>query len=96
MTAVAASGRWAAGSKTAEFERQFAAWWGIRECVLVNSGSSANLLALSALTSPSLGDRRLKPGDEVITAACGFPTKANITAIGIKKNSPRPSKNGTT
>ena len=77
VTAVAASGRWAAGTKTAEFERQFAAWWGIRECVLVNSGSSANLLALSALTSPSLGERRLKPGDEVITAACGFPTTVN-------------------
>lgn len=75
--AVAESGRWAAGPKTAEFEREFARWWGIRECVLVNSGSSANLLALSALTSPSLGERRLKPGDEVITAACGFPTTVN-------------------
>ena len=77
VTAVAASGRWAAGQKTAEFERQFAAWWGIRECILVNSGSSANLLALSALTSPSLGERRLRVGDEVITAACGFPTTVN-------------------
>ena len=77
VTAVAASGRWAAGLKTAEFEREFARWWGVRECVLVNSGSSANLLALSALTSPSLGERALKPGNEVITAACGFPTTVN-------------------
>jgi len=77
VTEVAASGRWAAGVKTAEFERAFASWWGIRECILVNSGSSANLLALSALTSPALGERRLKPGDEVITAACGFPTTVN-------------------
>jgi CDP-6-deoxy-D-xylo-4-hexulose-3-dehydrase len=57
-----------------EFERDFAAWWGIRHCMLVNSGSSANLLALTALTSPQLGDRRLKPGDEVLTCAAGFPT----------------------
>ena len=59
------------------FEREFARWMGIRECVLVNSGSSANLLAVSALTSPKLGDRRLKPGDEVITVAAGFPTTVN-------------------
>jgi CDP-6-deoxy-D-xylo-4-hexulose-3-dehydrase len=50
---------------------------GIRECVLVNSGSSANLVALSALTSPTLGDRALRPGDEVITVAAGFPTTVN-------------------
>lgn len=56
------------------FERDFAAWWGIRHCMLVNSGSSANLLALTALTSPQLGDRRLMPGDEVLTCAAGFPT----------------------
>lgn len=77
MTAVAASGRWAGGLKTAEFEAAFASWWGIRECVLCNSGSSANLLAVSALTSPALGERRLRAGDEVITAACGFPTTVN-------------------
>jgi CDP-6-deoxy-D-xylo-4-hexulose-3-dehydrase len=59
-----------------EFERRFADWWGIRHCLLVNSGSSANLLALSALTSPQLGERRLRPGDEVITCAAGFPTTA--------------------
>lgn len=60
-----------------QFEREFARFIGIRECVLVNSGSSANLVALSALTSPRLGDRRLVPGDEVITAAAGFPTTLN-------------------
>jgi CDP-4-dehydro-6-deoxyglucose reductase, E1 len=60
-----------------QFERDFARWFGVRECVLTNSGSSANLLAVSALTSPKLGDRRLKPGDEVITVAAGFPTTIN-------------------
>ncbi len=59
------------------FEHEFARWMGIRECVLVNSGSSANLLAVSALTSPKLGARRLVPGDEVITVAAGFPTTVN-------------------
>jgi CDP-6-deoxy-D-xylo-4-hexulose-3-dehydrase len=59
------------------FEHEFARWLGIRECVLVNSGSSANLLAVSALTSPKLGARRLLPGDEVITVAAGFPTTVN-------------------
>jgi CDP-6-deoxy-D-xylo-4-hexulose-3-dehydrase len=59
------------------FEHEFARWCGVRECVLVNSGSSANLLAVSALTSPKLGDRRLRPGDEVITVAAGFPTTVN-------------------
>jgi len=60
-----------------QFEREFARWMGIRECVLTNSGSSANLLAVSALTSPKLGDRRLEPGDEVIALAAGFPTTIN-------------------
>jgi CDP-6-deoxy-D-xylo-4-hexulose-3-dehydrase len=69
---------WLTAGRFAEtFEREFARWIGIRECVLVNSGSSANLLALSALTSPKLGDRRLVPGDEVITVAAGFPTTVN-------------------
>ena len=57
-----------------DFERDFAAWWGMKHCLLVNSGSSANLVALTALTSPQLGERRLRPGDEVITCAAGFPT----------------------
>lgn len=60
-----------------EFETRFAKWMGVRHCLLVNSGSSANLLALSALTSPKLGDERLQPGDEVITVAAGFPTTVN-------------------
>src|SRR5271165_7476293 len=60
-----------------EFERRFARLFGVRGCSLVNSGSSANLVAFSALTSPKLGDRRLKPGDEVITLAAGFPTTVN-------------------
>jgi CDP-6-deoxy-D-xylo-4-hexulose-3-dehydrase len=60
-----------------QFEREFAKFAGVREAVLVNSGSSANLLAISALTSPRLGDRQLKPGDEVITVAAGFPTTVN-------------------
>ncbi|MFA5284779.1 MAG: lipopolysaccharide biosynthesis protein RfbH, partial [Smithellaceae bacterium] len=49
----------------------------VKHCLLTNSGSSANLLAVSALTSPRLGRRRLRPGDEVITTACGFPTTLN-------------------
>ena len=60
-----------------DFERKLARFVGVRCASLVNSGSSANLLAVSALTSPKLGDRRLKPGDEVITVATGFPTTVN-------------------
>lgn len=60
-----------------QFEREFAKFIGIREAILVNSGSSANLLAISALTSDKLGDRKLIPGDEVITLAAGFPTTVN-------------------
>lgn len=59
------------------FEKKLAQYIGVRGCSLVNSGSSANLLALTALTSPELGDRRLQPGDEVITVAAGFPTTVN-------------------
>jgi CDP-6-deoxy-D-xylo-4-hexulose-3-dehydrase len=59
------------------FERRFAKVFGRRHCILVNSGSSANLTAFSALTSPKLGNRRVKPGDEVITVATGFPTTVN-------------------
>jgi len=65
------------GRYAKEFEQKFAEWMGVKHCLLVNSGSSANLLALSALTSPKLGDKRLKPGDEVITVAAGFPTTVN-------------------
>jgi CDP-4-dehydro-6-deoxyglucose reductase, E1 len=56
------------------FEADFAEYLGLSHALLVNSGSSANLLALTALTSPKLGDRRLLPGDEVVTVAAGFPT----------------------
>jgi CDP-6-deoxy-D-xylo-4-hexulose-3-dehydrase len=65
------------GRFAAQFEREFARFVGVRDARLVNSGSSANLVAVSALTSPSLGERRLKPGDEVITVAAGFPTTVN-------------------
>ena len=60
-----------------QFEQEFAHFLGVRHAILCNSGSSANLLALSALTSPKLGERQLKPGDEVITVAVGFPTIVN-------------------
>lgn len=59
------------------FERGFARFFGRREAILVNSGSSADLIALTTLTSPKLGDRALIPGDEVITVAAGFPTTVN-------------------
>lgn len=62
------------GRFSKQFEKNFAAWLGVRYAHLVNSGSSANLLAFSALTAPELGERRIKRGDEVITVACGFPT----------------------
>jgi CDP-6-deoxy-D-xylo-4-hexulose-3-dehydrase len=60
-----------------QFERQLSRFVGVRHALLCNSGSSANLLALSCLTSPKLGERRLQPGDEVITVAAGFPTTVN-------------------
>lgn len=63
-----------AGPWARKFEKGFAEWLGVRYCSLTNSGSSANLLAFSALTSPLLGERQVKRGDEVITVACGFPT----------------------
>lgn len=63
------SGRW-----TKEFEEKFAEYLNIKYCSLVNSGSSANLLAFMALTSPLLGERKINRGDEVITVAAGFPT----------------------
>lgn len=65
------------GRYAAQFERELAAYFGSRFSLLVNSGSSANLVAFYALTSPKLGDRALKPGDEVITVAAGFPTTVN-------------------
>ena len=65
------------GRFAADFERKFARIMESRHALLVNSGSSANLVAVSTLTSKSLGDRRLVPGDEVITVASGFPTTVN-------------------
>ena len=63
-----------AGRYTEQFEKAFAKYLGVRFCSLVNSGSSANLCAFMALTSPQLGERQVKPGDEMITVAAGFPT----------------------
>ncbi len=62
------------GRYTEQFEKEFAEYLGVRFCALVNSGSSANLTAFMTLTSPLLGERRVKRGDEVITVAAGFPT----------------------
>ncbi len=76
MTALVESGLdfWlTAGRFSEEMESELAAYFGLNDAILVNSGSSANLIALSSLTSPKLGERRLKPGDEVITVAAGFP-----------------------
>jgi CDP-4-dehydro-6-deoxyglucose reductase, E1 len=66
-----------AGKYALEFEQEFADFMGVEYSLLVNSGSSANLVALSTLTSPKLGEKRLKKGDEVITVAAGFPTTVN-------------------
>ncbi len=63
-----------AGRYTEQFEKAFAKYLGVRDAILVNSGSSANLLAFMTLTSPMLGERAIVPGDEVITVAAGFPT----------------------
>ena len=65
------------GRFNAEFEEKLAAFIGVRHLITVNSGSSANLVAFSTLTSPKLGDRAIKPGDEVIGVAAGFPTTVN-------------------
>ena len=68
-----------------DFERRLAKFVGVRNAVFVNSGSSANLVALSALTSPKLGKRALQPGDEIITVAAGFPTTVNpIVQNGLR------------
>lgn len=65
------------GRYAKEFERDFAKYMKLKHCLLVNSGSSANLVAFAALTSPQWGDRQIKSGDEVITVAAGFPTTVN-------------------
>lgn len=73
----ALDGWFTTGRFAKDFERKLARFFGVRSASLVNSGSSANLVALSALTSPKLGDRQLRPGHEVITVAAGFPTTVN-------------------
>ena len=74
-----------AGRFTADFEKSLASFVGTRHALFVNSGSSANLVALSGLTSKKLGERALKPGDEVLTVAMGFPTTVNpIIQNGLK------------
>jgi len=73
------------GRFTEQFQRELARFVGTRDALFVNSGSSANLVALSALTSPKLGKRALQPGDEVLTVAMGFPTTVNpIIQNGLK------------
>lgn len=66
-----------AGPWAHKFETRLAKWLGVKYCAVVNSGSSANLLAFYTLTSPKLGDKAIKRGDEVITVAAGFPTTVN-------------------
>lgn len=75
--AAARDGWWTEGRFAKQFEKDFSRLLGVRYVSLVNSGSSANLVALSALTSSVFGEKRLKPGDEVITLATGFPTTVN-------------------
>ena len=65
------------GRFNTEFERNLARFFGVRHAITVNSGSSANLVAFSTLTSPTLNERAIKPGDEVIGVAAGFPTTVN-------------------
>jgi len=73
-----------AGRYAEEFEYRFAEYFNVSDAILVNSGSSANLVALSTLTSKKLGDKRLKPGEEIITVAAGFPvTVAPIIQNGL-------------
>lgn len=87
--AAARDGWWTEGRFAKQFEKDFRSYAGVRYVSLVNSGSSANLLALSALTSPVFGKQALRPGDEVITTATGFPTTVNpifqnrLTAVFI-------------
>lgn len=70
-------GWWTTGRFARRFEQELAGFLGVQYALLTNSGSSSNLLALSALSSPKLGERRLRPGDEVITVATSFPTTVN-------------------
>jgi CDP-4-dehydro-6-deoxyglucose reductase, E1 len=77
MVSASLDGWLTTGRFNAEFEKKLAAYLGVKYCLTVNSGSSANLIAFSAITSPKLGDRAVKKGDEVIGVAAGFPTTVN-------------------
>ena len=77
MVAASLDGWLTAGRFNAEFERRLASYLGVKYLITVNSGSSANLIAFSVLTSPKLGERAIKKGDEVIGVAAGFPTTVN-------------------
>jgi CDP-6-deoxy-D-xylo-4-hexulose-3-dehydrase len=77
MTEACLDGWLTTGRFNHEFEKQLAHYLGVKHLITTNSGSSANLLAFSALTSSELGDRAIRPGDEVITVAGGFPTTVN-------------------
>lgn len=77
MVEAVLEGWWTEGHFSEEFESKLSSWLGVRQAILVNSGSSANLLAISALTSAKLGAKKLNPGDEVITVAASFPTTVN-------------------
>lgn len=81
MTEAVLEGWWTEGRFASEFEKKFAKWIGCNYCVTTTSGSSANLLALAALTSYELGDQKIKRGDEVITIAASFPTTVNPIII---------------
>ena len=80
MVDAALDGWLTTGRFNKEFEEKLAAFIGVDYCLSVNSGSSANLVAFSTLTSPKLGDRAIKKGDEVIGVAAGFPTTVNPIA----------------
>lgn len=77
MVEAVLDGWWTEGRFAEEFENKLSRWMGVGQTILVNSGSSANLLAVSALTSAKLGEKKLNPGDEVITVAAGFPSTVN-------------------
>jgi CDP-4-dehydro-6-deoxyglucose reductase, E1 len=77
MVSASLDGWLTTGRFNAEFEKKLAAFLGVKYCLSVNSGSSANLVAFSTITSPRLGDRAVKRGDEVIGVAAGFPTTVN-------------------
>lgn len=77
MVSASLDGWLTTGRFNAEFEKQLATYLGVKYCLSVNSGSSANLVAFSTLTSPKLGERAIKKGDEVIGVAAGFPTTVN-------------------